>query len=351
VDRAGSRGARLASIGLVASLGTGCVTFAPRSRVPGPEATVLDHAPVRAFAEDQCGPGSLSVVLNTLGDAVSAEELAASLPRDRGGGVLSVDLLLAARQRGFSASLVSGDEGAVRGEIQAGRPVILLLRLLNVPGRHGDIYHYVVVDGHDPGHGLFRIQFGDGKARWASLEQLDGAWKGGGHAMLTVSVTPEFAQLRAAVELERVGRLDEAARLYTQLVEASPQLQQAWVNLGNVEAARGRPDEAERAYRRAVSISRDDPDALNNLAWLLLQEGARLEEAERLARDAAQRRGPDRALILDTLARIQSARGRCAEADATWAEALALPALSPRQRTQLEDARREAVRDCPAARQ
>ena len=94
------------------------------------------------------------------------------------------------------------------------------------------------------------------------------------------------------------------------------------------------------------AISRDDPDALNNLAWLLLQEGSRLEEAEGLARDAARRKGPDRALILDTLARIQSARGRCAEADATWAEVLALPALPPGQRTQLEDARREADRNC-----
>jgi tetratricopeptide (TPR) repeat protein len=346
VDRSGSRRVRLASLGLVASLGSGCVTFAPQSRAPSPEAMVLEHAPVRAFAEDQCGPGSLSIVLNTLGDAVTAEELAASLPRDRGGGVLSVDLLLAARQRGFSASLVSGDEDAVRAEIQAGRPAILMLRLLDVPGRHGDIYHYVVVDGHDPGHGLFRIQFGDGKARWASLEQLDAAWRGGGHAMLTVSVTPAFAQMRAAVELERLGQLAEAARLYAEVVEANPQLQQAWVNLGNVESARGRPREAERAYRRALSISRDGPDALNNLAWLLLQEGSRLEEAEGLAREAARRKGPDRTLVLDTLARIQSARGRCAEADATWTEVLALPALSPGQRTQLEDARRETARDC-----
>lgn len=348
MGRAVPRGARLASLWLVAALGSGCVTLAPRSQAPGPEASVLEHAPVRAFADDQCGPGSLSVVLTALGDEVSEQELAASLPRAHGGGVLSIDLLLAARRRGLSASLVSGDEDAVAREIAAGRPVILMLRLLNVPGRRGDIYHYVVVDGHDEGRRLFRIQFGDGKARWASLGQLEGAWKGAGHAMLTVAVPPTLAQMRAAVAQERAGQLDAAARSYARIVEENPQLQQAWVNLGNVEAARGRREEAERAYRQALSISRDDADALNNLAWLLLQEGSRLDEAEALARDAGRREGPDRALVLDTLARIQGARGRCADADATYVEALGVPALAPDRRTQLEEARRGLGRDCVA---
>lgn len=307
---------------------------------------MLEHVPLRAFDDDRCGPGSLSVVLNALGDAVSEEELAASLPRAPGGGVLSVDLLLAARQRGFSASLVTGNEDALRHEIQEGRPVLLMLRMLNVPGRGGDVYHYVVVDGHDPRRRLFRVQFGDGKARWAGLEQLEGAWKGGGHAMVTVSAPPSLAHMRAAIELERAGRLDQAAERYTQVLEASPESLRAWVNLGNVEAGRGRTLDAERAYRRALSISPHDPDALNNLAWLLLQEGSRLVEAEALARDAARRPGPDRLLVLDTLARIQGARGRCADADATYAEALALPALSSGQRKQMEEARRDVGRSC-----
>ena len=348
MEGASSRRALAASVGLLVVLSTACVTMAPRSRAPSPEASVLGHVPVRAFEDDQCGPGSLSVVLNALGDAVSEAEIRATLPRTPAGGVLSVDLLIAARQRGFSASLVTGSEGAARREIEEGRPVILMLRMLNAPGRGRDLYHYVVVDGQDPRQGLFRFQFGDGKARWASLDRLEGAWKGAGYAMLTVSAPPALAQMRAAVELEQAGRLDAAAERYERILEASPESLRAWVNLGNVEAGRGLSSEAERAYRRALSISPDDPDALNNLAWLFLQEGSRLEEAEALARNAARRRGPDRALILDTVARIQSARGRCADADATYAEALALPALPPGQRSRLEEARREAERICPS---
>ncbi len=175
---------------------------------------------------------------------------------------------------------------------------------------------------------------------------LEGAWKGGGHAMVTVSTPPGLVEMRAAIELERAGRLDEAAERYTQILEARPESLRAWVNLGNVETGRGRPQDAERAYRRALSVAPDDPDALNNLAWLLLQEGSRLEEAEAMAHGAAGQRGSDQALVLDTLARIQSARGRCSDADATYADALGLPGLSPGQRTQLEEARREADTVC-----
>ena len=341
-----SRRALMALLSLAGTLDIGCVTFAPASRAPSPEASVLDHVPVRAFDDDQCGPGSLSVVLNGLGDAVSEEALAASLPRTAGGGVLSVDLLLGARHRGFVASLVAGDELAVRKEIQEGRAVILMLRVLNAPGRERDIYHYVVVDGHDPRRGLFRIQFGDGKARWAALGQLERPWKGGGHAMLTVRAPPELEHIRAAVALERAGRLDDAAELYAQLLETTPGSLRGWVNLGNVETGRGRSQDAERAYRRALSISPEDGEALNNLAWLLLQQGSRLEEAEALARDAARQGGADQALILDTLARIQAARGRCTDADVTYADALSRPALPPSQRSDLEKARREADGSC-----
>ena len=97
----------------------------------------------------------------------------------------------------------------------------------------------------------------------------------------------------------------------------------AWVDLGNAESVRGRPEEAERAYRRALEISPEDRDALNNLAWLLLEEGTRLEEAEALAAKAASQAGRDRALALDTLGQIQLARGHCPEAARSFSEALA----------------------------
>lgn len=312
-------------LAIIALLGLpGCATLAPRSRPPSPEAHILEQVPVRAFEEDRCGSGSLSLVLNANGDPVSEAALAASLPRVPGGGVLSVDLLLAARQRGFDASLVAGDAGAIRSEIGDGRPVILLLKLLDLPGERRDVYHYVVVDGFDPRRQLFRLQFGDGKARWAKLERVERAWKGAGHALLIVRRRwDEAADLRRGVELEASGRVADAAETYRTVLEAHPASARAWVNLANCEARLGRREGAEAAYRRALTISPEHRDALNNLAWLLLEAGSRLEEAEALATRAAALEGPDRALARDTLGRIQLARGRCEDAARTFADALA----------------------------
>ena len=324
----------------------GCATRPPRSRVPSPDAQVVAHVPVREFEDDNCGPGSLAVVLNALGDPVTDEELLAQLPPAPGGGVLSVDLLLAARQRGFSASLVSASEETLRDEILDGRPVILMLRLLNAPGRGKDIYHYVVADGVDPRRGLFRFQFGDGEVRWTTLERLEGAWKGAGHALLTVRPRESTSALRTAVELENAGQLDAAAEEYRSIIEKHPDSVRAWVNLGNVRSRLGLANEAERAYRRALDLAPEDPDALNNLAWLLLEGGTALGEAESLARAAARFAGPDLPLVLDTLGRVQRARGHCGEAEATFSEALELPGLSPALRSELEGARRELREDC-----
>jgi hypothetical protein len=303
---------------------SGCATLPPRSQTPSPDARVLDRVPLRVFEEDRCGPGSLALVLNANGDPVSEADLAASVPRAPGGGVLSVDLLLAARQRGFDASLVAGDAEAIRREILDGRPVILMLRLLDLPGERRDVFHYVVVDGVDSARALFRLQFGDGKARWAKLGRVESGWEAAGHALLIVQPQRDVAaDLRRGFELEAAGRPADAARAYREVIASHPDSARAWVNLANCEARLGRREEAEGAYRQALAISPAHQDALNNLAWLLLEEGSRLDEAEELASQAAALMGPDRVLAQDTLGRVELARGRCADAAKTFETALA----------------------------
>ncbi len=333
------RGFRAAGIAALAlALLHGCVSRAPRSLTPGPEARVVPGVAVTVFDEDRCGPGSLSLVLRAHGDPATAHELEATLRDVEGRGVLSLDMLIAARQRGFDAALVTGTDAAVRGELAEGRPAILMLRLLDAPGARRDVFHYVVVDGNDAPRGLFRFQFGDGKARWARLQSLEDSWKPAGHALLVVRSRAETdAALARAVAYEGQGRLEDAEALYRHVLVVRPESVRAWVNLGNVAADQGRRAEAEASYRRALEMAPDDADALNNLAWLLLAERTRLEEAEALAARAARLLGPERPLALDTLGRIQLARGRCAEAADSFQAALEAHSLSESTRAGLHE--------------
>ncbi|HEX9669007.1 MAG TPA: tetratricopeptide repeat protein, partial [Thermoanaerobaculia bacterium] len=140
------------------------------------------------------------------------------------------------------------------------------------------------------------------------------------------------------------GRVEEAVALYRKLLDEAPSAL-VWTNLGNAEAARKQPALAEAAYRQALALDPGSGDALNNLAWLLLAQEGREEEAEELARRALAAGGADRHLPLDTLARALQAQGRCAEAADAFAEAAAA-APDGGERERLALAAADARRDC-----
>jgi predicted negative regulator of RcsB-dependent stress response len=303
-------------------LATGCVFWTPISRSTSGAAKVIPNVPMQHWDIKSCGAGSLSSVLQHYGDPMTMQEWDAALQKTRG-GVMSIDMVLAARQRGFDARLVTGDRQMLERELLDGRPLILMLQVIQAPGRGYDFYHYVVLDGVDHGRGLFRTQFGDGKARWVKFKRIANAWKGGGYAAILVRPKdPASDALRAAVMMEEKGQLDDAAREYRRILNDHPDSVLAWTNLGNVEMQRQNRQAAEQAFRKALTLDASSADTLNNLAWLLYEE-KRLEEAETLARRAVDTPAPDAWMRLDTLARIQLERGACADAVKTWERAIA----------------------------
>src|SRR5258706_1734390 len=50
------------------------------------------------------------------------------------------------------------------------------------------------------------------------------------------------------------GRSAEAIELITAALKLNPQVAGAWINLGNVQAAAGRPKEAVASYRKAAAL-------------------------------------------------------------------------------------------------
>ncbi|HEV7920586.1 MAG TPA: tetratricopeptide repeat protein [Thermoanaerobaculia bacterium] len=323
-----------------------CVTWTPRSQRVSPAATVIPNMPMQKWGIESCGPASLSTVLQHYGDPLTMAQWDAKLPKTRG-GVMSIDLVLAARQRGFEARLVTGTPESVAAELREGRPVILMLQVVDSPGHEYDFFHFVVADGIDPQRNLIRTQFGDGKARWVTFDRLARPWKGGGHAALFIKPDPDPANLlRTAVALEDEGKYADAAERYRVVLLRHPDNVVAWTNLGNAESQLGSYQAAEEAFRKALALDDSSRDTLNNLAWLLFTQ-KRLPEAETLARRAASIPGPDSYLMLDTLARILAAKGSCEEAAATFREAIeSVPATRAQARSDLEKGLAETRQSC-----
>jgi hypothetical protein len=324
----------------------GCITLAPRSRSASPSATVIANVPMLRWGVESCGAGSLSTVLQHYGDKTSMQEWDATLPKTRG-GVLTVDMLIGARKHGFDAQIVTGTAENVTAELTAGRPVILMLQVVEYPGTHYDFFHYIVLDGLDTARGLVRTQWGDLKGRWTTLAKLEKPWAGGGHAAIFIRPQTDTETLRAAVALEEEGKFADAAERYRQITAHDPHSIVAWTNLGNAERQLGQTAEAESAYRKAIDVDAAAArDALNNLAWLLYEQ-KRLDEAEPLARKAVAEPGPDAYLMLDTLARVLAAKGSCGEALTTFRHAIdAVPASRDEARADIEKAMGDAQVHC-----
>ncbi|HXH40367.1 MAG TPA: tetratricopeptide repeat protein [Thermoanaerobaculia bacterium] len=327
---------------------TSCITVTPRTQHTSPTAAVIPNVPEQHWGIESCGAGSLSTVLQHYGDTTTMQSWDATLPKTRG-GVLTIDMLIAARKAGFDAQLVTGSPAIIESELQQGRPVILMLQVVDSPGHHYDFFHYIVADGIDPAGGLVRMQFGDGKGRWTTFDRLEKAWAGGGHAAILIHPAGVSDALRDAVALEDAGKYAEAADAYRAILARHPDSLVALTNLGNAEMQLGNRAEAEDAFRKVLARDATSRDALNNLAWLLY-ESKRYDEAESLARKAVAQRGPDSYLVLDTLARVLTAKGSCDEALTTFRAAIdAVPPARTSARGDLEKAMAEAQTSCRSA--
>lgn len=112
------------------------------------------------------------------------------------------------------------------------------------------------------------------------------------------------------VAYESTGRADLAEKEYKKALRLEPRFARARVNLGNIEAARGKWPRAEGHYRRALRDSTTDYDAMNNLAVALLRQGRKLEEARALAERAVSAGGDRDSLYRATLAEVKAGSTR-----------------------------------------
>lgn len=110
--------------------------------------------------------------------------------------------------------------------------------------------------------------------------------------------------LKLGMAYEAQGEAGRAADEYRLAMHREPL---ARLYLGNIFFGQGKMAEAETEYRAALERLPDNPEVMNNLAWLLFTRQRNLEEAQDLAERAVSR-APSQTAYQDTLKAIRAAR-------------------------------------------
>ena len=236
------------------------------------------------------------------------------------GGTLITDLADAARRAGFDAEVATLDDSAVIALIRQGIPPILLYQNGTGPVT---ARHFGVVVGWDPAGDAFVLHDGGARSRRSHRPLEDrgvpGADRPQARAMRRGATSPAASTARGfalalvaalsaggcshlvllhdpltapehndlGVAYESRGELDHAAGEYRAALRLDRHCERARVNLGNIEASRGRWKRAERCFRAALLDSAADADALNNLAVVLVRQ-RKSAEARALAERAVR---------------------------------------------------------------
>ena len=218
----------------------------------------------------QCGPAALATVLGAAGVEAQPDALAREVYTPGLGGSLQLELVAAARSRGFVPYVIAPESDALFAELVAGRPVLVLqnLRLRTWPA-----WHYAVVIGVDPATERVILRSGTERRLETPAATFLRSWDRADRWGLVLlepgqlPARPDRARYFDAVAgLEETGRHAAAARAWAAALVAWPGDPVARFGHATASYLGGDLEAARDAY---TALLDDDPGhaaALNNLA-------------------------------------------------------------------------------------
>jgi tetratricopeptide (TPR) repeat protein len=254
----------------------------------------------------------------------------------------AADMLKSARQKGAaeqSALLIEAEIVQARGDIEGardrlsrivavnpenwpawGRFLDLIIRESNVSALADAVNRLGKLDKPD----VYLFEVAQGYLALAGKDRRSARY----HFALASDKRPaqvSVLEILLRLELEE-GVPQQALRYARMLLEAAPSNAFAHYVIGTYQVEQSRPAEAEVSLRRSLSVLRT-PEALNNLAWVLQEQG-RLAEAEVLAREGIGIQ-PDSSDLWDTLGVVLRKAGRLDDAAQSLLKASALADKDP----------------------
>lgn len=237
----------------------------------------LVDTPFYAQVTDQCGPSALASILGASGVTVTPEALKSRVYIPGREGSLQIELLAATRAYKRIPYLIDPEITALLGELQDGRPVLVLQ---NLGSTSAPVWHYAVVVGYLPNERRFVLRSGDKNRHLVRVSTFVRTWKRGeywGVVALRPGEMPAVPDadkfIRSVAAVEAVGDLESAVAGYRAATKRWPQEPLAWLGLGNTFYARGDLESAETAYKSLLAIDPDDAMVLNNLSQVQADRG------------------------------------------------------------------------------
>ncbi|MDC7696659.1 PA2778 family cysteine peptidase [Vogesella indigofera] len=275
-------------------------------------------APTRAelvdtpfFPDDShfCGPAALATSLSAVGLATTPAQLVGQVFLPGREGSLQIEMLSGARRQGAVAMVIPGTLTALKQEIDAGHPVVVLQ---NLGLSWAPSWHYAVVVGYDLERGQLLLRSGPMRRQVMTLRTFGHTWQRSQYwafvalppGRLPASVTEQDAT-RALVAFERNAKPATAVTAYRAARQRWPHNTTLAMGLGNALYASGDLPAAAQVFRDTAT-THQLAAAYNNLARILLQQG-HATEARQAAEGGLALAGPLRATLLDTLRDIEQA--------------------------------------------
>lgn len=117
----------------------------PRGFTPPSGSERVENVPFHPQTAFQCGPASLAGVLNYYGDPASPGEIADAVFRREIRGTVSLDMVLFARERGFSATFYEGSVENIVDAVDEDEPLVVMVDSGLGPV---SLCHYMVLVGY-----------------------------------------------------------------------------------------------------------------------------------------------------------------------------------------------------------
>lgn len=277
----------------------------------GTEVELVD-TPFHAQVTDQCGPSALASVLQVSGVTVAPEVLKSRVYIPGREGSLQIELLAATRGYKRIPYLIDPEITALLGELSDGRPVLVLQ---NLGTRLMPVWHYAVVVGYLPNEARFVLRSGDQNRYLVRVSRFIRSWQRAEYwAMVALrpgempSVPEAGKYIRSVAAVEAVGDFESAIDGYRAATERWPDESLAWLGLGNAFYTQGDLNSAEGAYKKLLAMDPANAVALNNLSQVQADRG-RYEEASATLGAALSAVEPNTAMhkiIEDSLRQIES---------------------------------------------